>query len=306
MPLSNREPIRDAAGRFEALAAIPFTKMSGSGNDFIVVDNRNGCFPEQNRAAVIQRLCRRRLSVGADGVVLIEQANSPDIHFRWRYYNADGSEGEMCGNGAMCAARFAYLQGIAPARCVFATPSGRVEAEVEPDSRRVHLRMVDPGPVVVRQAIAAAGRHVIIHAITVGVPHVVVIVENVEAFAPGAEFLAFGRDIRYHPAFPNGTNVNVIARIDGNTLRMRTYERGVEDETLACGTGAVASAVVASTLGLVASPVTVVTTSGLPLTVRFTAKGNRATNVYLGGEARVIATGVTGPDALAATGVVSQ
>jgi diaminopimelate epimerase len=140
---------------------------------------------------------------------------------------------------------------------------------------------------------------VTVYAITVGVPHAVVIVEDVEAFAPGAEFLAFGRAIRHHPLFPNGTNVNVIARIDGNTLRMRTYERGVEDETLACGTGAVASAVVASTLGLVESPVTVLTTSGLPLTVRFTANRNSATNVFLGGEARVIAMGVIGPDALA-------
>ncbi len=299
MPQSIMDPTPDATGRIEPLAAVSFTKMSGSGNDFIVIDNRNECFPEQNRAAVIQRLCQRRLSIGADGVVLIEQPDSHDVHFRWRYYNADGSEGEMCGNGAMCGARFAYLQGIAPARCTFATPSGRVEAEVEPDSRRVHLRMIDPGPVVAGQAIAAVDRHVTIHAITVGVPHVVVIVEDVEAFAPGAEFLAFGRAVRHHPLFPNGTNVNVIARIGGNTLRMRTYERGVEDETLACGTGAVASAVVASTLGLVESPVTVLTTSGLPLTVRFTAKGSSATNVYLGGEARVVATGVIGPDALA-------
>lgn len=299
MPQSIRESTRDVTGSIEPLAAILFTKMSGSGNDFVVIDNRNRCFPERNRAAVVQRLCRRRFSIGADGVVLIEKPDSHDVHFRWRYYNADGSEGEMCGNGAMCGARFAYLQGIAPARCTFATPSGRVEAEVEPDSRRVHLRMVDPGPVVAGQAIAAVDRHVTIHSITVGVPHVVVIVEDVEAFAPGAEFLAFGRAIRHHPLFPNGTNVNVIARIDRNTLRMRTYERGVEDETLACGTGAVASAVVASTLGLVESPVTVLTTSGLPLTVRFTARGNSATNVSLGGEARVIAMGVIGPDALA-------
>ncbi len=287
-----------AVGVREVPTALRFTKMCGSGNDFIVIDSRDGAFPDEGRSDVVRRLCRRRFSIGADGVVVIERANSAAAHFRWRYYNADGSEGDMCGNGAMCGARFAFLHGIAPARCTFETPAGLLEADVEPDSRRVSLRMVDPGPANLGCAIQVMGQRMTVHAITVGVPHVVVMTDDADAFAPGAEFLTIGRAIRSHPLFPHGTNVNVIAKTGPNTLRMRTYERGVEDETLACGTGAVASAVIATALGFAEPPVTVMTTGGLPLAVQFQWDGTSATNVYLGGEARVIASGVIDSDAL--------
>lgn len=282
----------------EVPSALRFTKMSGSGNDFIVIDNRDGALPDEGRDDVVRRLCQRRFSIGADGVVVIERAMSALAHFRWRYYNADGSEGDMCGNGAMCGARFAFLHGIAPAHCTFETPAGLIEASVEPNSRRVYLRMVNPGPVTLGCSIAVMGRQMTVHTITVGVPHAVVVTDDVDTFAPAAEFLKIGRAIRYHPLFPQGTNVNLIATAGQNTLRMRTYERGVEDETLACGTGAVACAVIATALGYVEPPVTVMTTGGLPLAVQFQWDGSSATNVYLGGEARVIASGIIGPDAL--------
>lgn len=295
----SRSPVESPPDRQrEAPATVRFTKMSGSGNDFIVIDNREGAFPDEGRDDVVRRLCRRRFSIGADGVVVIERPTSALALFRWRYYNADGSEGDLCGNGAMCGARFAFLHGIAPAHCSFETPAGLIEASVEPDSRRVHLRMVDPGSVNLGCAIEVLGRRMTVHTLTVGVPHAVVMTGDVDASAPGTEFLTIGRAIRSHPLFPQGTNVNLVAKTGPNTLRMRTYERGVEDETLACGTGAVASAVIATALGFVESPVTVMTTGGLPLTVQFQWDGTTATNVYLGGEARVIASGVIGPDAL--------
>jgi diaminopimelate epimerase len=136
----------------------------------------------------------------------------------------------------------------------------------------------------------------ILHAITVGVPHAVAIVEDVDGFAPGDALISIGRSVRHHAEFaPAGTNLNVVAVLDRCTLRMRTYERGVEAETLACGTGAIASAVVATSLGLVEPPVSVITTSGRPLRVDFTWRQQRAGDVTLGGEARIIVRGeITG------------
>jgi diaminopimelate epimerase len=278
---------------------VPFAKMSGSGNDFVVIDNRSGPIPAGSAGEFARRVCRHRLSVGADGIVLIEPPTDSMTHFRWRYVNADGSDGEMCGNGAMCGARFAYLQGIAPARCVFETASGLVRAEVDASSPRVALTMADPGPIRPDLEVEAAGQAVRIHAVEVGVPHAVIVTADADRFAPGTELLVLGRAIRHHPAFaPAGTNVNLISVQGIDRLRMRTYERGVEDETLACGTGAVASAVVATSLGLAAPPVEVVTSSGRVLHVGFAWDGARATDVRLVGEARVIATGEIWPEAL--------
>ena len=114
-------------------AGIPFWKMSGSGNDFVVIDNRQGVLAAADAPEFARAVCRRRVSVGADGVVLIESSDEPGVHFRWRYLNADGSDGEMCGNGAMCGARFAVLNHMAPPACVFRTESGLVHAWVDPD-----------------------------------------------------------------------------------------------------------------------------------------------------------------------------
>jgi diaminopimelate epimerase len=289
-------------------AAIPFWKMSGSGNDFVVVDNRAGLLPPEAVPDFARRVCRRRVSVGADGVVLVEHPSpvtpgEAEADFRWRYFNADGSEGELCGNGAMCGARFAVLQGIAPRRCRFQTPSGFVIAEVaaDPADPLVRIAIADPGPILPPVEVAVEGRRLAPRPILVGVPHAVAIVPDVDGFAGDADFVRIGRAVRHHPAFaPAGTNFDLIAVLGRETLRMRTYERGVEDETLACGTGAVASAVVASGLGLVAPPVTVVTRSGLPLRVEFAWDGDRgcATNVRLAGQARIVAAGEVWPEGL--------
>jgi diaminopimelate epimerase len=164
---------------------------------------------------------------------------------------------------------------------------------------RVRIAVDDPGLLTTDLALDAAGRSLTLHAIRVGVPHAVAVVDDVDAFAPGRELIPLGRAVRHHPAFaPAGTNLNVIAVTGSSRVRMRTYERGVEDETLACGTGSIASAIVATALGLAAPPVDVVTTSGRTLRVEFDWRDNRARNVALSGDARIIVRGEIEPDAL--------
>ena len=281
--------------------AIPFWKMSGSGNDFVVIDNRDGILPQELASSFTRAVCRHRVSVGADGVVLIAESVESGVHFEWRYINADGSDGEMCGNGAMCGARFAVLNGIAPVECVFRTESGLVHAWVDPDPACPNVRIAVADPSALRSGVelTAAGRKLNLHAITVGVPHAVVIVPDVDSFAPGNELVPIGRSVRHHEQFsPAGTNLNVIAIRNRHTIRMRTYERGVEAETLACGTGAIASAIAATALEMTEPPVTVITSGGRPLRVDFIWQDGRATAVTLGGDARVIVRGEIDPEAL--------
>ncbi len=284
---------------------IPYWKMSGSGNDFIVIDNRRALIPVEREAALTRAVCDRRTALGADGIVLIEHPNQSDdaipVDFAWRYRNADGSEGEFCGNGAMCAARFAFLNGISDSRSIFTTPSGMVFATVAegPTDERVAIAISDPSGVGPAVDLLVDGRRLTVYPVRVGVPHAVAIVDDIEnpfpAFGSGPDvFAAVGRAVRQHAHFaPAGTNLNAITiRADG-ALSMRTYERGVEAETLACGSGAVASACVATALGRSSSPVPVTVRGGNTLVASFTWREDRraATNVSLAGQARVISTG---------------
>jgi diaminopimelate epimerase len=275
--------------------SIPFVKMNGSGNDFVVIDNRNGVVAPEILADLTRAVCRRGLGVGADGVVVIGAAlPGSDVDFRWRYINADGTEGDLCGNGAMCGARFAVDAGIAPASCRFETPAGIIAAEVLDDGPAVSLEMVDA-------IIARRGLHLddaadvtAFDLVQAGVPHVVAVAPDVDAYE---HFDAWGRKIRHHADLaPEGANANLIHRLGLDRIRMRTWERGVEAETLACGTGAVASAIVAVTRRLVSQPVQVVTSSGRILTVSWEQDGDSARNIRLTGEARFVARGTLDPE----------
>lgn len=279
---------------------IPFTKMSGSGNDFVVIDHREPWLAEDEIPAFTRAVCRRRLSVGADGVILIEHASRPDLDFRWRYINADGSVGEMCGNGAMCGARFAVERDIAPPFCRFETDSGIVQAEVGTgDPPLVSLRLPPVSAPGASESIAIGPDEWQVIRLLVGVPHTVTVVPDVDAWDDRA-FDTWGRAMRHHPAFaPAGTNANLIHRFDDHTIRMRTWERGVEAETLACGTGAVASSIVAVRQGLVTAPVNVVVSSGEVLQVSFKDTGDRFEDVVLAGRPREVMTGQISPEALA-------
>ena len=281
---------------------IPFIKFSGAGNDFIVVDNRTRVMDPRKMSEFVTRVCTRHLSVGADGLIFIEK--SPKAHFRWRFYNNDGGEAEFCGNGARCVARFAYLKGIAPKKMRFEGSAGVVEASVngdsvtvrvpEPTGLRLNVRLDIP-PHRRRKTDPAAqsgptqiGMTVEGHAINTGVPHFVYFVEHTST----AEVIGLGRQVRRHPAFkPAGTNVDLVEVVDRRTIRVRTYERGVEDETLACGSGAIAAALIAAAVHKVQSPVTVLPLSRSPLAVSFRADGPRFTNITLTGEARAVYEG---------------
>ncbi len=263
---------------------IPFVKMHGGGNDFVLVDHRPGYIPAAEQSRFARRVCAPKLGVGADGLILIELSEQAD--FRWRFYNADGSEAEMCGNGARCAARFAVLQGLAAATLSCETLAGTIRAEVL--DCRVRVALTGVGEFQDHLDIPLGEETLRGHFLKVGVPHVVVPVTDLEK----VPVTAWGRAVRFHPWFaPAGTNVNFCLPRGPHALEVRTYERGVEDETLACGTGAVAAALVAARLGEAASPVLVHTRGGEVLAVSFTSQGQDLTEVYLEGEALVVYQG---------------
>jgi diaminopimelate epimerase len=266
------------------VAKIPFFKMSGSGNDFILIDNRQGILNADPLGDFVARVCTRKVSVGADGLILIER--SPQVDFRWRFFNADGSEAEMCGNGGRCAARFAVLKGMAAEKLSFETLAGIIEAEVS--GSRVKLQMVKPTGLALDLAVTINDQDHLLHFINTGVPHAVEIVEKTTDVA----VKELGPKIRFHPRFlPAGTNANFVQRVDRKHLIVRTYERGVEDETLACGTGAVASALIAAAKGLVDSPVRVETRGGEVLNIHFQLRGNSFEKVFLEGNTRMVYEG---------------
>lgn len=264
---------------------IKFTKMVGSGNDFIIIDNRRKLLRIKNLKSFIGKICSRRFSVGADGIIFIE--NSAKADFKWRFYNSDGSEAEMCGNAGRCAARFAFNNKIAGRRLSFETVAGIIRADIKGEI--VKLQLTQPKGFRSGIKLKILGKERELNFINSGVPHVVYFVDNLNTL----QVEEIGREIRYHKEFyPAGTNVNFIKIGKGNSLRIRTYERGVEGETLACGTGSVASAIVSSYLGKVKSPVTVYPKSGESLRVYFDKDGSAFSNVYLEGEARVVYDGI--------------
>lgn len=263
---------------------LPFWKMQGSGNDFILIDHRRPFVQDADRLRLITKLCAPKFGVGADGLIFIEPSATAD--FRWRFFNADGSEAEMCGNGGRCAARFAFLQGIAPANLSFETMAGLIHATVQ--GRRVKLELSPPHSLQLNLAIPVGQNVWQAHFLNTGVPHVVVPVDDLGAIA----IAEIGRAIRFHPLFqPAGTNVNFISLTGPQELAIRTYERGVEGETLACGTGSVAAALIAAQVHQIPSPITVHPKSGETLKIYFTRQHGSFGSVFLEGEAMVVFQG---------------
>lgn len=239
--------------------SIPFWKMHGAGNDFILVDDRALTFPARDSAG-IARLCDRRRGIGSEGLLLIQPSASAD--FRMRFFNPDGAEADLCGNGARCIARLAREIGAAPADMRIETAAGPVRAEILAAGVRIHL----PPPKDWRMnlSIAWKNKRQFLHFVNSGVPHAVVVVDDLAAI----DVPALGSFIRRHALFaPAGTNADFIQVLGPEALAIRTYERGVEAETLACGTGIVAAALVAEKLGLVRAPVRVRAAGGDELEV---------------------------------------
>ncbi|AKJ64096.1 diaminopimelate epimerase [Kiritimatiella glycovorans] len=234
---------------------IDFWKMHGAGNDFILIDDREGGFPADD-PQLIAEMARRRTGIGSEGLILIQRSGEADL--RMRFFNPDGGEVEMCGNGARCFARLAFDLGAAPRAMEFETVAGRLGAEVLEDGS-VRLRMTEPSGWVLDGRLEVEGEELRYDFVNTGVPHVVLTVEDLD----DVDLEGTGAAVRYHPQFaPAGTNVNFMQGCDGNTLCVRTYERGVEGESGACGTGIVACGLTAARHGLTSLPVTVRAGSG--------------------------------------------
>jgi diaminopimelate epimerase len=264
--------------------SVPFVKMSGAGNDFVVIDNRALNLPLSREQ--IARLCDRHFGIGADGILAVEPADQQDADFRMRYYNADGGEAEMCGNGARCFARFVHpLRRAHAERVRFLTPAGLITGEYVNDEVRINLTA--PTEIKLHQRADFGWGEIEYHVMNTGVPHAVVYVPD----AAQAEVVTQGRAIRRSPIFPRGTNVNFVQVTDSGKLIVRTYERGVEDETLACGTGVVASALVTHRVRRLALPLCLKVRGGDVLTVDAREQGDGYREVTLTGPATEVFTG---------------
>jgi diaminopimelate epimerase len=260
-----------------------FWKMSGSGNDFVFFDAREDAPGVFSTPEVIDRLCARATGIGADGVVFIQSDDTEA--FRIRYFNRDGSLAELCGNASLCSARLATELGVADrAGFRFSTDAGVISARFVTDEPEIDLQPVrglrpDGGLTL------GAGERRMGFADT-GVPHLVVLVDDAE----GVDVAARGRELRFDSSLADGANVNFVSKIDDGAWRMRTYERGVEAETLACGTGTAATAVLLESWGLNGPEAKVQSSSGriLTATVRHAGADLRPS---LRGEARVVFVG---------------
>ncbi|NUO62317.1 MAG: diaminopimelate epimerase [Gemmatimonadaceae bacterium] len=268
------------------LRGIPFAKMSGSGNDFVVVDSRKVGRAELEDPATIQRICARGTGVGADGVVLLAAEQGAD--FRMVYFNADGSRASMCGNAALCCTRlFAELEAAGDREVAFETDSGRVTARLSGGEPEIDLAPVEQLHAVLELP-TEAGESRIGHVLA-GVPHVTVLVDDVDA----VDVVRRGRAIRTaRELMPAGANANFVSGRKGE-WRIRTYERGVEGETLACGTGAIGSAILIASWGLDSSPIRLTTRSGRTLTVTLRREGS-LWYPSLAGEGRIVFRGELG------------
>jgi len=251
-----------------------FVKYQGTGNDFVLIDDRDQLFPVGNQA-LIERLCHRRFGIGADGLILLQ--NDPDYDFRMVYFNADGAEGSMCGNGGRCIVRFAHDLGLFDSETRFRAVDGEHVAVV--CEEEIFLKMNN---------VAGMEQQPGYTFLNTGSPHVVVFTEDLAAM----DVVGEGRPIRYAQAFqPGGTNVNFVQVMDDHTLFVRTYERGVEDETYSCGTGVTAAALVAHRQLNMPDPVFIQTLGG-HLRVSFNAREEGGfDNVYLIGPARRVFAG---------------
>jgi diaminopimelate epimerase len=265
----------------------PFFKMSGSGNDFVMVDARTEPPGALAEAAVVQAICARGTGVGADGIVFLHSSKSADV--KLVYLNADGSLADLCGNATLCTTRLSVELGIAPPSGFrIETGSGVLAARIANGRPEIDLQPVagvDTAPAAIAPG---QGEERIGYALA-GVPHLVILVADVAT----VDVVGRGRPLRAHPSLPAGANVNFISRLPDGRWAMRTYERGVEGETLACGTGAVSIGVLLHAWGLADGPVQLQTRSGRELTVRL----NRDTadlRPSLSGEGRIVFRGILG------------
>jgi diaminopimelate epimerase len=263
---------------------VQFTKMNGAGNDFVLIDNRERKI-ELNRDQVA-RICHRQRGAGADGLFLLVPNVTGRAQWAWEFYNSDGSTADMCGNGARCFARFIQKTVGTNGQTTFETGAGVITASFE--GERVTVNLTEPRDLVLSQKVVTKDGPLTVHSLNTGVPHAIVFVPD----ADKAMVQQLGRELRYHSHFaPKGTNVNFVQVLGKNSIRVRTYERGVEGETLACGTGVAASALISSRVHGFSSPVKVQVQGGDVLEVSFKEGSGVFSDVRLSGPAEFVFEG---------------
>lgn len=270
--------------------------MIASGNDFVIIET-NQQLPIASLRSLAQRICNRKYGVGADGLLLLEKSKIADI--KMRIFNPDGSEAKMCGNGARCVALWANskLETRNSKLKKIETKAGIIESQV--NRNNVKIKLSEPKDIKLDIPVKINNRLLRVNFINTGVAHTVIFVEGIPRTFTKArgldkiDALSLGRQIRYHKRFaPAGTNVDFVEILSNNSIKIRTYERGVEDETLACGTGAVASSLIAYRLSLIDNiPTNVLTRSGEILKVYFKKEDNSFNNIWLEGRARIVYKG---------------
>lgn len=260
-----------------------FTKMAASGNDFVVIDDRLSRIKSSKLSALANRICDRKFGIGADGLLLLEKSKLADV--KMRIFNADGSEAEMCGNGARCVALFSSRARKSP-QVNIETKAGIIKSEIKGEN--VRIRLTDPKNMESDIAIKVNNRNLRVNFIDTGVPHAVIFVEGLK----NLNVNDIGRTIRFHKKFsPRGTNVDFV-QVEGKyIIEIRTYERGVEDETLACGTGSVAAALFFALKTNTTGKINVKTKSGEMLRVYFKKTSKSFRDVWLEGKAGIVYKG---------------
>ena len=263
---------------------VEFTKMNGAGNDFVLIDNRTQSL--RLTRPQIAALCDRHRGIGADGLILLKPPAAGKADWAWDFYNSDGSTGEMCGNGARCFARFVQARTGRKTDFTFETDAGIIKARFE--GERVRVSLTVPVDLSLNERLPLKNGKQTIHALNTGVPHAVLFVAD----ADQAMVNELGPEIRRHPRFaPKGTNVNFVQVLGKGHIRVRTFERGVEGETLACGTGVTASALISARVHQFKSPVAVQVQGGNELEVSFQETGDGFSNVELCGPAQFVFEG---------------
>jgi diaminopimelate epimerase len=270
-----------------------FCKMNGAGNDFIIVNNMNGEIAFDKWPEIVKLLCERHMSIGADGFMVVEKAESEDADYKMLFFNSDGSMGEMCGNGARCICRYGYEFGLAGEIQRVETTAGLVIGE-RIDQRRYKIRLNDPSVIKLDYPIEVDGKEYACSYVELGnpgIPHAVVPMENLKEY-PTRELFDLGRKMRYHEAFPKGVNVNFYEITGEDQVYERTYERGVEDFTYACGTGTCSMVTVLTLQGKASGKGVRVGMTGGELVIDVDRDGDEIKNLYLTGPTNIVAKGL--------------
>lgn len=269
-----------------------FVKMHGAGNDFIIINNMDGHIPENEYSSLALKYCTRKTSIGADGCMIVVRSDCAD--FRMVFYNSDGTLGEMCGNGARCIARYGYEYGLSGTTQTIEVTSGIVTGERITDME-YRIKLNDPSVLDLHRKVCIDGCTYDCGYVELGVPglpHAVVEIPNWDSI-PENELRELGRKLRFAPEFPKGANVNFVKVTGSNDVKAVTFERGVEDFTLACGTGCGSIATVLTQRGICDKGDVHIRMPGGLLTVALTSEGNSVRDIFLTGPTCIVCSGST-------------